>query len=398
MDITIHPRKLRGVVHAIPSKSQAHRILICAAFSENETTIVCENTNQDIEATAQCLRALGAEIERNETTYHVVPIKQFPKTATLDCEESGSTLRFLLPIVCALGVQSTIRMHGRLPYRPLSPLWEELERMGCKLSRPTETTIRTEGILSTGTYTIAGNVSSQYISGLLFGLSLLNGTSNIVITGKLESRPYVDMTQQALRIFGVETGSLSVSGSYPFHSPGELHVEGDWSNAAFFLAAKALGSDVHVLNLNENSYQGDRAIAKILNGNEQNPNVDVADIPDLVPILAVYFAATTGVKFHNVSRLRIKESDRICAVIDLLNAVGISAESDENKLTVCSGVLHGGVVDACNDHRIAMAAAIASTVADGPITVLGAECVAKSYPAFWQVFQSLGGCYEQYIR
>ena len=398
MDITIHPRKLRGVVRAIPSKSQAHRLLICAAFSDNETSIICEDTNQDIEATVRCLRALGADIARTETTYHVVPVKQLPKTAELDCGESGSTLRFLLPVVCALGVETTIHMHGRLPYRPLSPLWEELERMGCRLSRPTETMIHTEGILSPGTYTIAGNVSSQYISGLLFALSLLNGTSNIIVTGKLESRPYVEMTQQALRLFGVETGNFSITGACPFRSPGELQVEGDWSNAAFFLAAKALGNDVHVLNLNKYSYQGDRAISKILNAIEQNPTIDAADIPDLVPILAVYFGATTGAKFHNVSRLRIKESDRIRAVIDLLNAVGISAQSDENTLTVYADAMHGGIVDACNDHRIAMSAAIASTVADGPVTVLGAECVAKSYPAFWQVFQSLGGCYEQYIR
>lgn len=398
MDITIHPRKLQGAIRAIPSKSQAHRLLICAAFSENETTLICEDTNKDIEATAQCLRALGAFITRTEIAYKVVPIKVFPKTAELDCGESGSTLRFLLPVVCALGVQTTIHMRGRLPYRPLSPLWEELERKGCKLSRPTETTIRTEGTLRPGTYTIAGNVSSQYISGLLFALTLLNGTSTIKISGKLESHPYVDMTQQALRLFNVETGNFTVCGSYPFHSPGVLQIEGDWSNAAFFLAAKALGSTIQVLNLDAGSPQGDRAVSEILNRKDPKSEIDAADIPDLVPILAVYYAATNGVRFHNIARLRAKESDRIRAVTDLLGNMGISVESDENTLTVHAGVLHGGIIDACNDHRIAMSAAIASTVADGPVTILGAECVDKSYPAFWQDFQTLGGYYEQYIR
>lgn len=205
MDLTIYPRKLSGTIRAIPSKSQAHRLLICAAFSDVPTKICCPETNQDIEATAGCLRALGTEIDRTADGYYVIPAVTIPNSIEMDCCESGSTLRFILPIVCALGIETTIHMSGRLPYRPLSPLWEELERMGCSLSRPTESTIHTSGQLTPGSYTIAGNVSSQFISGLLFALSLINGESQLNVTGKTESKSYITMTQRALSIFGVDT-------------------------------------------------------------------------------------------------------------------------------------------------------------------------------------------------
>lgn len=398
MDITIYPSKLQGNIVAIPSKSQAHRLLICAAFSDKTTGIYCPETNQDIEATAACLNAIGADIKRTKDGYSVEPVKITPKTADIDCRESGSTLRFMLPIVCALGIETTIHMSGRLPYRPLSPMWEELERMGCKLSRPTETTIHTSGKLSAGEYTIAGNVSSQYITGLLFALALLNGSSKITVTGKLESRPYVEMTQQALAAFGVQTEGYRVNGSFPFCSPGNVCVEGDWSNAAFFLVASGIGNDITVTNLDADSPQGDRAIGCMLKIACENPTISAADIPDLVPILCVYFAVRGGATFSDISRLRLKESDRIASVTNLLSALGVKAESDENTMTIHSGQFTGGTVDACGDHRIAMAAGIAATVASGPVTIIGAECVAKSYPAFWQEYKRLGGKYEQYIR
>lgn len=398
MDLTVYPSKLKGKITAIPSKSQAHRLLICAAFSDNPTELYCPETNQDIEATAGCLNALGATIKRTDTGYHVSPIVVTPKTAEINCFESGSTLRFILPIVCALGVETTIQMSGRLPYRPLSPMWEELERMGCTLTRPTETTIHTCGRLNAGEYTIAGNISSQYITGLLFALSLLDGESKITITGKLESAPYVEMTQKALAAFGVKSDHFTVSGSIPFHTPGNVCVEGDWSNGAFFLVAAGLGNAITVENLHPDSPQGDRAVADILLKDEDMPIISAADIPDLVPILAVYFAAKNGAVFTDIARLRLKESDRVVSVMNLLGALGIRSEADENKLRVYGGRFTGGTVDACGDHRIAMAAGIASTVANGPVTILGAECVAKSYPAFWSEFERLGGKYELYIR
>lgn len=398
MDITIYPKKLSGTITAIPSKSQAHRLLICAAFSGSETILYCPATNQDIEATADCLRALGANILRTETGYSVSPVMQIPHTATLDCNESGSTLRFMLPIVGALGVDTVFQMSGRLPKRPLSPLWEEMERRGCTLSRPTETTIRCTGKLSPGDYTIDGSVSSQFITGLLFAMALMDGISRLKITGKLESKPYIEMTRRALTAFGVDTSDNCVHGSFPFVSPGEMHVEGDWSNGAFFLAAKALGSHITVEGLSDTSPQGDRASAQILNSIDNIGVVDAADIPDLVPILAVAAGAKNGVTFTNIARLRLKESDRVATVVAMLKNFGADAVATENELTVKPAPYHGCTIDAAGDHRIAMSAAIAATVADGPVTILGAQCVEKSYPSFWEEYQRLGGNYEQYIR
>ena len=398
MDITIFPKKLRGTVQAIPSKSQAHRLLICAAFSDKITFINCPQTNEDITATARCLSALGAKIVRTETGYEVTPVSEIPCSATLDCGESGSTLRFLLPVVCALGVNATFEMAGRLPCRPLSPLWEELERMGCSLSRSTETTIATQGKLHPGEYQIAGNVSSQFVSGLLFATALLDGDSKITVIGQLESKPYVDMTRLALNAFGVNTDCFRIKGSYPFHSLATVTVEGDWSNAAFFLAAKALGNAVEVTNLHPDSPQGDRAIANLLTNLDCAAHISAADIPDLVPILAVVYGAKNGAVIEDIARLRLKESDRVASVCSMLKQLGADAVATENTLTVSPGRYHGCTIDAVGDHRIAMAAAIAATVADGPVTIKGAECVAKSYPTFWQEYQNLGGHYEQYLR
>ena len=398
MDITIYPKKLSGTITAIPSKSQAHRLLICAAFSGSETMLYCPATNQDIEATADCLRALGAIILRTETGYTVTPVKQIPHTATLNCNESGSTLRFMLPIVGALGVDVVFQMSGRLPKRPLSPLWEEMERCGCNLTRPTETTIRCTGKLTPGNYNIDGSVSSQFITGLLFAMALMDGSSTLNITGKQESKPYIEMTRRALSAFGIDTSDNNVQGSFPFTSPGEMRVEGDWSNGAFFLAAKTLGSNITVEGLDKTSPQGDRASAQILNTIETIGVVDAADIPDLVPILAVAAGAKNGVTFTNIGRLRLKESDRVATVAAMLKNLGARADATENELTVTPGTYHSCTIDAAGDHRIAMSAAIAATVADGPVTILGAQCVEKSYPSFWEEYRKLGGNYEQYIR
>ena len=397
MDIQILPGKLQGNIAAIPSKSQAHRLLICSAFADKETFLICPDTNRDIEATAECLRALGADIARDAQGYLVKPAKHFPKTATLNCEESGSTLRFLLPIASALGVDTTFQMAGRLPYRPLSPLWEEMERMGCRLTRPTETTIRCCGKLRAGIFQIDGGVSSQFITGLLFACSLLSEESHISITGTLESKPYVDMTLDALALFGRKVFNYTVSPGL-FLSPGKITIEGDWSNAAFFLAAKSLGSDITIQNLNDSSKQGDMACAGLFEKLEENITISAADIPDLVPILSVVAAAKAGATFKDIRRLRLKESDRVASVMAMLNALGCNASAAENSLTVLPGKFLGGTVDACGDHRIAMAAAIAATVAQAPVTILGAECVNKSYPGFWEEYKCLGGQYELNIR
>lgn len=398
MDITITPKKLSGQVTAIPSKSQAHRLLICAAFAQQETFLRCPAANRDMEATAACLCSLGAEISRNEEGFLVSPIRFLPASAVLPCSDSGSTLRFLLPVVGALGVDSVFQMEGRLPQRPLSPLWEEMERMGCRLSRPTEDTLHCQGKLKAGDYFISGGISSQFITGLLLACSRIPGKSRIHITGKLESAPYVTMTLEAMKAFGVDVTDFTLEGGRPFDSPGELTVEGDWSNGAFFLAAKALGSDVTVKNLSTTSAQGDRMAAELLPGLRNFLTIDAADIPDLVPILAITAAANQGAKFINIARLRLKESDRVASVVEMLQNLGGRAVADENVLTVFGTGMRGGRVDAKNDHRIAMSAAIAATVCREPVTILGAQCVSKSYPQFFEEYRKLGGSYEQYLR
>lgn len=388
MNITITPGKLSGMVKAIPSKSMAHRMLICAAFCDRETELICPETSRDIEATVDCLKALGASILPTASGYRVIPINTVPQEASLHCGESGSTLRFLLPIVGALGVKATFHLEGRLPLRPLSPLWEELERMGCTLSRPTETTLLCTGRLRPGDYSIDGSVSSQFITGLLFGLALIEGETSLTVTGKAESRPYIDMTRQVLAQFLAPN----------FHSPGSVTVEGDWSNAAFWLAAKMLGSDLTVTNLNPNSAQGDRAIEYLLSDLAENPIIDASDIPDLVPILAVVRACFRGATFSGIRRLRLKESDRVESTVAMLKALGGHAEATEDTLTVYPTGLTGGTVNAGNDHRIAMSAAIASNACQQKVTILGAECVNKSYPRFWEDFSRLGGKYELDLR
>ena len=390
MDITIQPKILSGDITAIPSKSQAHRLLICAAFADLPTVLTCPETNRDIEATADCLRALGAEIRREEWGYYVGPARNVPEKAVLNCCESGSTLRFMLPIAGALDVDATFQMAGRLPQRPLSPLWEEMERMGCTLSRPTSDTIRCQGKLKSGEYTIDGGVSSQFITGLLFAASLLPGDSRITITGKLESRPYIDMTRRAMALFDVDTSNFVIKGGQKYRTPGELTVEGDWSNGAFWLAAKALGNELNVSNLDPNSTQGDRAVVEILKQLEiGTPTVSAKDIPDLVPILSVVAACKNGAMFTDIRRLRLKESDRVASTIAMIEGLGGKATATDDTLTVFGTGLTGGTVDAVNDHRIAMSAAIAATVCKEPVTILGAECVKKSYPKFWEEYERL---------
>lgn len=388
MNITIHPGKLNGSINAIPSKSLANRYLICAAFSDGPTVMICPEVSRDIEATADCLNALGASVIRTATGYEITPIQTIPKTAVLNCCESASTLRFLLPIVGALGVDATFLMEGRLPCRPVSPLWEEMERMGCTLTRPSESSIRCSGKLNAGTYYMDGSVSSQFVSGLLFATSLIEGACDLNITGKIESAPYINMTMAAMNLFN----------SPDYRSPGFIEVEGDWSNSAFFLCANVLGNHVNITNLNTDSFQGDRAICDILPALETHLHIDAADIPDLVPVLAVVAAAKKGATFTNVQRLRLKESDRVASVVEMIRSLGGAAETADNTLTVYGTGLFGGTVNSHHDHRIAMSAAIAATISSKPVTILQADAVKKSYPAFWEEYRKLGGSYEQHLR
>ena len=391
MDITIYPQKLNGRMQAIASKSQAHRVLICAALSDNDTIIYCPDTNRDIEATVSCLNSIGASIKRTDDGYAVSPIRTPARSAQIHCGESGSTLRFMLPIVGALGIDTTIHMEGRLPNRPLSPLWEEMERMGCILSRPTATTIRSTGKLRPGTYSIDGGVSSQYITGLLLALPLIVGNSTVEVTGTLQSESYVKLTKQVIDMFRNSETSA-------YHSPGYIQIEGDWSNGAFVVAANNFSNTIEIDGLNEGSVQGDRVCVDLINKLSEKIEIDAADIPDLVPILAVTAACKKGAIFTNIARLRLKESDRVQSVISLLTALGASAQATENTLEVFPAPFGTCEINSYNDHRIAMSGAIAATCASGPVTIKNAQCVEKSYPIFWEVYKQLGGQYEQHIR
>ena len=409
MNTTITPFVPSGCVAAISSKSAAHRILICAAFAENETVIRCDKTNKDIEATASCLCALGAKITYTPPFFHVVPIKDPVTDAVLDCNESGSTLRFLLPIIPAIGVNASFDLSGRLPERPLSPLYEELTAHGVRLSPQGSNPLTSEGSLSGDEYRIRGDISSQFISGLLFALTFSGKGGRLVIEGKMESAPYVDMTVDALKLFGAEPEKTDygyrISADARLLSPeGILTVEGDWSNAAFPLCMGAIGKgSVTVSGLDPNSHQGDRAVVDILRrfgadvtscensvtvkgGNSlYGINIDATQIPDLVPVLATVASVAEGQTFiGGAARLRLKESDRLDTVCQMLTALGANIEQTDDGLIITGKRnLDGGCVQSFNDHRIAMSAAVAAVACISHVCVLESECTSKSYPDFW---------------
>lgn len=433
MNAVIEPGALTGEVRAPSSKSEAHRLLICAAFAPGKTDIDCTTTSQDIDATAGCLEALGARVVRTRLGFRVTPVSGTSSTdnlpearrdALLDCGESGSTLRFLLPVVAALGCDARLTGRGRLPERPLSPLYEELVAHGSELSPQGAMPLSVGGRLRPGRFSLPGDVSSQYVSGLLLAAPLMGAPVEVVVTEPVESRPYIDITVAALERFGVEVSESSaaaddgsparsfvVSAPRGLSSPGIASVGGDWSNAAFWLAAGAFGGEgVAVSGVDVKSSQGDRQVlgalallgARVLRGAEGaacSPDhltgrvIDVRSCPDLVPPLAAVAAVAEGTTHvTGAARLRIKESDRIATVCAAINALGGHAEETDDGLVIeGTSELAGGTVDAANDHRIAMMSAILATRCSGPSTIVGAECVAKSYPAFFEDFESLGG-------
>lgn len=391
MIATVHPGRLRGAVTAPPSKSAAHRALICAALADAPTAIRLGTLNRDIEATMVCLRALGAEITRQGEDWRVAPMARNAEAHALDCGESGSTLRFLIPVAAALGADVRFVGHGRLPERPNAVLTEVLRKNGAAIDSDL-LPMRVSGGLKSGAFELPGNVSSQYVSGLLFALPLLEGDSVIRLTAPLQSASYVNLTIQGLSRFGVSVEATQtgwrVPGGQRYRSPGRLAIEGDWSAAAFWLAANATGSAVDVEGLNPDSAQGDRAVVKWLGESA----IDATDVPDLVPALAVAAAARPGTTtITGAARLRLKESDRLETVADMLRALGAGADVLPDGLVIRGGALRGGTVNGANDHRIVMAAAIAATAAEGPVVISDAEAVAKSYPDFFRDFIALGG-------
>lgn len=405
MDIKITPSALSGKIEGISSKSFAHRALICAALANGKSNIKINTTSEDIEATVSCLRSLGAEISVCGNVYTVTPVSVLPEKASIDCRESGSTLRFLLPVISALGIGCEIHGNGRLPERPLSPLKEELIRAGASISDAFPLSV--SGRINCGDYTLQGNVSSQFVTGLLLALSFLDGKSKITLLPPVESRPYIDITLEVLRTFGVnvreDNNVFYINGGYLKGC--DFTVEADWSNAAFWLC-----SGIEVASLNPDSVQGDKAIIDVLCSMgakiSQNRNsfladltnlhgavIDASQIPDAVPVIASLAATANGkTVIYNAQRLRLKESDRIETVCRMLTSLGADISETADGLEISGKeVLDGGETDSFGDHRIAMAAAVASTKCRNDVIIRNAEAVRKSYPAFFEDFNSIGG-------
>lgn len=416
MNIKISRGALRGTVQMISSKSDAHRLFIGAALADQPTEMVLNGSSEDLEATLQCLQALGADFLRQGDKIKVFPVEQKEELAVMDCRESGSTLRFLLPVAAALGRNVLVEGKGRLPQRPIGILTELLREHGCSVSSD-QLPLEMSGQLKGGTFSLPGNVSSQFITGLLFALPLLEEDSEIVLTTEVESRGYIDMTLHTLKRFGIEVKEgkrgFSIPGGQKYHSPGVMQADGDWSNGAFWLTAGAMGQPVTCCGLQMDSPQGDKAILDILkqfgahvevegdrvtvsHGKLKGCVIDAAQIPDLVPILCMAAAAAEGkTEIRNAGRLRIKESDRLTAMADCLKRLGVPVEEKQDGLVIHGGKLtepQGEIrIDAYGDHRIVMSAAVGAALLGREAVIEGAEAVAKSYPAFFAEFIRLGG-------
>lgn len=406
MDLRIIPKKLCGRVEVPPSKSVAHRMIIAAALSEGTSEITNLSPSVDILSTMDCMRALGADISFKNNTAVIEGVAKKPGKAVLNCNESGSTMRFLIPVACALGVNAEFIGSGKLPQRPITPYVEEFPKHGITFDfeeAGASLPCSVSGKLKAGRFEIDGGLSSQFITGLLLALPLLDGDSEIVLTSALNSKPYVDITLGVLRDFGVEvteteTG-FSIGGNQRFKAFSG-RVEGDYSQAAFFRAANSLGSKLEILGLADNSLQGDRVIMEICDRFDKTREpfeIDGSDIPDLVPILTVLACFCRGTsRITNVARLRFKESDRLNVPAECLNAIGGKVKVGEDYLEI-EGVetLRGGEINGHNDHRIPMSLAIAATMCENPLVIRGAECVSKSFPDFFDVYRALGGDAEE---
>lgn len=423
MNVTLTPRSLGGTLTAPLSKSHLHRALICAALAGQPSLlrlggVPAELLPEDIGATVDCLRALGTSCTFGSDGLRVTPaVCKTVDRPLLDCAESGSTLRFLLPVAGALGANAVFTGRGRLPQRPLSPLREQLCEHGMTFSPEGVFPLCVGGKLQSGSYCLRGDVSSQFISGLLFALPLTRGDSELRISGRLESEPYVLLTQAVMRQFGVqsdrtETG-FYVPGDQRYHGA-DCVAEGDWSGAAFWLAAGALSKQgITVRGLQKDSLQGDRRIAALLSrfGAEvtsgqdavtvrsaalRGITADAGDIPDLVPVLAAAACVAEGeTLITGAARLRLKESDRLAALCAVLGGLGADIHETPDGLRIFGKPrLRGGTADSCGDHRIAMAAAIVAERCEAPVTITRAEVVRKSYPRFFEDFSALGGAVE----
>ncbi len=419
MNIKISPKLLSGKVDIISSKSDIHRLLIAAALADKPTDIIFSNFSKDISDTISALNSLGAKCERTSQGARVYPLSEKEKmikksgNTYVHCGESGSTARFLLPLAALLCESAEITGEGSLLSRPFGPLCDALRSGGCNVVGDTLPILVSGGIRALE-YSIAGDISSQYITGLLFALSLLPENSKIVLNSTLQSAGYIDMTLDTMLRFGVKVEKKDygfyLKGGQKYISPDKISAEGDWSNAAFWLTAGALCKSVTVGGLCPMSFQKDKQITAILKkmgakvssqanaltierGSLSKTTIDAADIPDIVPIIAVAAATAKGrTIIKNAGRLKIKESDRLSTVTNMLLSLGAVCEKTDDSLII-DGIprLSGGTVDGAGDHRIVMSAAIASCVCANDVLILGAEAADKSYPEFFSDFVKLGG-------
>ncbi len=402
MDVKITPRRLSGVITPPPSKSLSHRWILAAALAAGTSVVKNVAFSEDIEATLRCMEALGASWETTEKGLRIAGIggerRPFGDLPQFDCGESGSTLRFLIPIALAVDQGGLFTGRGRLMERPQQPYFDLFDRRGISYALE-DGALTVRGSLSPGEYRLRGDVSSQFFTGLLMALPLLEGPSMVISTTKLESASYTSMTMGVLARCGIHvrwSPALNGFGIEPgIYSPFEETVEADWSQAAFWYAAISLGSNLRLRGLKGQSSQGDAAVVshakKLALAGEVK--INLSDCPDLLPPLAVMAAVRRGTThFTHAARLRLKESDRLATVARMLKALGGAVSEEEDGLTVYGvSTLPGGVVDGANDHRIVMAAAIAATRCQGPAVIRGAEAVKKSYPNFWRDYENLGG-------
>ncbi len=419
MNIIITSTNVLGETDIISSKSELHRLLILSALCEcgrNTKILFNGEPSQDVVATIKCLKAIGAKIIKKGNSYIVTSIEKLPTSAVNVCpNESGSTLRFILPVFSALGINYNVTVKGRLGKRPLSPLYELMTAGGVTMSENGVYPLRVSGKFSLNEMEIDGSVSSQFISGLLMSLPVLGGGS-VKVTGDFQSKPYVDITVGLMRLFGVKVTEQDnvyiVKGNYL--SPSKVTAGGDWSNGAFLLSLGAIAGNITVNGLDIDSFQGDKAIVEILkrfganvlvNGNSitaerkelRGIEIDASNIPDLVPTIAIVASVSKGeTRIYNAGRLRLKESDRIKSVVAMVNSLGGSAtETDDGMIIMGREFLIGGVVDSFNDHRIVMSAAVSSAVCVVPVSIKNANAVDKSYPQFFEVVNKLGLKYEE---
>ena len=409
-DIVLYPAAISGIARVPASKSYVHRLMIVSALSGHPLRIKGSPKSKDIEATANCLKALGAKVGIGENGIEITPPAKF-RSALLDAAESGSTLRMLLPVIPVLGVEATFTGCGRLPQRPVRDVIEVLKKAGARVDGEA-LPIKIGGSYSTDEFEVGNPVSSQHVSGILTALAALGG-GRITLKGKLPSEGYVSMTAEVLKLYGVEVvktdyGYEVESGFTEF--PAEATCEADWSGAAFMAAIGAVAGSVKVPAAKYPSLQPDSVCAEILKRAGAKAEItetgivfskgekleafsfDADSSPDLVPAMASAAAFADGVSvIRGVDRLRIKESDRITSTVDMLNALGIEARYFDNAIYIRGGTVKGGTVDAKNDHRIAMAAAILASGAEGAVKIKGAECVDKSFAGFFDEYVRIGG-------